>query len=343
MQRRWIFNLVFLLILILALTLLLRGSSPEPRADLSNEQRTLASFEKVDDFPLYVMTYYGDYGFDDYLKEGEGTLENTSLSTAPQWGCTTFSTSSPDSDYLLGRNFDWYDHPALLLFTDPPEANASVTMVDLHYLEFLKDEPPSDQALQNLFTAPYWSFDGMNEYGLAVSIMAVPSANSHRDPEKVTISSLEVVRLMLDYAKDVDEAVLLLGQYNIDFGGGPPLHYLIADQAGNSIVIEFIDGEMVILEAEEPWQVSTNFLISVEKPQGSDSSCWRYNLVYKELQTLAGDTNIEDSMRILEAVAQSGSYPTIWSVVYNRTSGQISLVVGRQYNKVHQFELKVAE
>jgi hypothetical protein len=337
MRRRWIFNLAFLLILVLALSILLWGSSPQ---DLTDEQRTLASLEKVDDFPLYVMTYYGDYGFADYLEEGLQALESTPFSTDPLWGCTTFSTSNPVSDYLLGRNFDWYDHPALLLFTDPPEANASVTMVDLGYLGFLKDEPPSDQALQNLFTAPYWSFDGMNEVGLAVGIMAVPSADLHRDPEKVTISSLEVVRLMLDYAKDVDEAVALVGQYNIDFGGGPPLHYLIADQAGDSIVIEFIDGEMVILEAEDPWQVSTNFLISIEKPQGSDSSCWRYNLVFEELQTVAGNANPEDSMRILEAVAQSGSYPTIWSIVYNRTSGEISLVVGQQYSKVHRFELE---
>lgn len=340
MRRRWIFNLALLLILVLALSILLWGSSPEA---LTDEQRTLASFEKVDDFPLYVMTYFGDYGFADYLEEGLQAFENTSFSTDSQWGCTTFSTSNPNSDYLLSRNFDWYDHPALLLFTDPPEANASVTMVDLHYLGFLKDEPPSDQALQNLFTAPYWSFDGMNEYGLAVSIMAVPSADLHRDPEKVTISSLEVIRLMLDYAKDVDEAVALVGQYNIDFGGGPPLHYLIADQAGDSIVIEFIDGEMVLLEAEDPWQVSTNFLISIEKPQGSDSSCWRYNLVFEELHTVAGNARSEDSMRILEAVAQSGSYPTIWSIVYNRTSGEISVVVGRQYDEEHHFKLKVAD
>jgi hypothetical protein len=340
MRRRWIFNLAFLLILVLALSILLWGSSPET---LTDEQRTLASLEKVDDFPLYVMTYYGDYGFADYLEEGLQTPESTSFSTDPKWACTTFSTSNPASDYLLGRNFDWYDHPALLLFTDPPEGYASVTMVDLHYLGFVKGQPPSDQALLDLLNAPYWTFDGMNEHGLAVGMMAVPDADPGRDPEKVTIDSLEAIRLMLDYAKDVDEAVALLGQYNFDFGGGPPLHYLIADQAGDSIVIEFIDGEMVLLEAEDPWQVSTNFLISIEKPQGSDSSCWRYNLVFEELQIVAGDTSPEDSMRILEAVAQSGSYPTIWSVVYNRTSGEISVVVGRQYDKEHHFRLKVAD
>jgi hypothetical protein len=340
MRRRWIFNLVLLLVLLLALSFLLWGLPRERPAELTDEQKTLASLKKVDDFPLYVMTYYGDYGFADYLEDGIAPFEISSRFADHDWACTTFSTSNPNSDYLLGRNFDWHDHPAMLLFTDPPEAYASVTMVDLYYLGFLKDQPPSEQAMQELLTAPYWTFDGMNEHGLAVGMMAVPSADLHWDPEKVTISSLEVVRLMLDYAKDVDEAVALMGQYNIDFGDGPPLHYLVADGAGDSVVIEFIDGEIVLLEVEEPWQVSTNFLISIEKPQGSNSSCWRYNLVFEELQTVAGEITPADSMRILESVAQSGSYPTIWSIVYNRTSGEISVVVGRDYTKVYQFELE---
>lgn len=343
MRRRWIFNLIFLLILGLVFSALLWGSSRNPTAELTDEQRTLASFKKVDDFPLYVMTYYGDYGFADYLKEGIASLESTTLLADQHWACTTFSTSNPASDYLLGRNFDWHDHPTLLLFTDPPDAYASVTMVDLHYLGFLKDQAPSELALQNLFHAPYWTFDGMNEYGLAVGMMAVSEADLDRNPRKLTISSLEVVRLMLDYAKDVDEAISLLKQYNIDFGGGPPLHYLIADGSGNSAVIEFIGGEMVVLEGEDPWQVSTNFLISIEKPQGSDSSCWRYNQAYRTLQSAGGDISQQDAMVILEGVAQSGTYPTIWSIVYNRSGGEINVVVGRQYNEVHFFELEMAD
>ena len=35
-----------------------------------NEIRTLASLEKADEYPMYQMTYYGDYGFDEFLKIG---------------------------------------------------------------------------------------------------------------------------------------------------------------------------------------------------------------------------------------------------------------------------------
>lgn len=343
MRRRRILNFAFLLILLLALVVLLRSSSPEQPVELSDEQRTLASFEKVDDFPLYVMTYYGDYGFDDYIEQGLIVIQRSPPLTELAWACTTFSTSNPAEDFILGRNFDWYNHPALLLFTDPPEAYASVTMVDLHYLGFLRDQEPTSTIMEELFDTPYWPFDGLNEHGLAVGMMAVSEAVSGRDPEKVTISSLGAIRLMLDYAKDVDEAIALLGQYNIDFTGGPPLHYLITDGTGNSVVIEFIDGEMILLRGEDPWQVSTNFLISIERPQGSDSSCWRYNLAYEKLQSAAGNISLEDSMVILEVVAQSGSYPTIWSIVYNRSSGEIHVVVGRQYDKVHRFELEMTD
>jgi len=340
MRRRWIFNLIFLLVLLVGLFILLRPSSNEEGIELSDNQRTLASFTKVDDFPLYVMTYYGDYGFDDYLKRGMATVDRSLLSPDQAWACTTFSTSSPDSGYLLGRNFDWYDHPALLLFTEPPEAFASVTMVDLHYLGFQKHQDPTSILMDELLSTPYWSFDGMNEHGLAIGMMAVSQAEPYLDPNRITISSLEAIRLMLDYARDVDEAISLLEQYNIDFIGGPPLHYLIADGSGNSVVVEFIDGEMILLEAQDPWQVSTNFLISIEHPQGSDSSCWRYNAAFDALQGSHGKISTDAGMTILKSVSQAN---TIWSILYNRSTGEISVVVGQDYWDVHKFKIEMAE
>ena len=142
---------------------------------------------------------------------------------------------------------------------------------------------------------------------------------------------------MLDYAKDVDEAIDLLGQYNIDFIGGPPLHYLIADGLGNSVVVEFIEGEMMLLDLDDPWQVSTNFLISIEGPQDSNSSCWRYNKAFDALKEAQGNITAEQGMEILASVAQSN---TIWSILYNRNTGAISVSVGRDFKNIHKFELE---
>ncbi len=65
-------------------------------------------------------------------------------------------------------------------------------------------------------------YDGRDEYGLAVEMMALSYAKPARDPQKVTLGSLHAMRLILDYAKDVDEAVSLLQKHNVDFAGGPP-------------------------------------------------------------------------------------------------------------------------
>jgi len=47
-----------------------KESKPGNHSKGELENLTLTSLEKVNDYPLYVMTYYGDYGFDEYLKTG---------------------------------------------------------------------------------------------------------------------------------------------------------------------------------------------------------------------------------------------------------------------------------
>jgi hypothetical protein len=305
----------------------------------SDEARTLATFEKLDDFPFYMMTYYGDYNLEKAPTASALPGGPTLPIAGADWACTVYSASAQEADFLLGRNFDWHSHPALLLFADPPDGNASVSMVDLHYLGFRRGEEPSQDVLQNLLEAPHWPFDGMNEYGLAVGMMAVPHAEPPRDPEKETIGSLEAIRLMLDYARDTEEAITLLKKYNIDFMGGPPLHYLIADAEGKSVVLEFIGGKLLVLRSETPWQVSTNFLLAEGQPEGAHAPCWRYSTAYRRLEGAKGALTEDGAMSLLESVSQS--HNTIWSVVYNRTSGDIAVAVSQNYDQVYEFHLPI--
>ncbi len=307
----------------------------------ADRSRTLASLRKVDDFPLYEMHYYGDYDFGSFLQEGVQIDSRTGSypqRNAETWACTCFVALSEKGDLIFGRNFDWYLHPALFLFTNPPTAYASVSMVDISYLGYDEEEPSwADRGA--LLDAPYFPFDGMNEYGLAVGIMAVPYADGADDPHKVTIGSLHAVRLMLDYAKDVDEAISLLQNYNVEFAGGPPLHYLISDLSGNSAVIEFTVGKVSVIRNSEPSQVATNFAISGTLPEDRGSLCWRCRTAYEALEQANGNISPEEAMTLLEDVSQSGDFPTIWSIVYNMTSGDIQVVVGREYGEVYQFRL----
>ena len=82
--------------------------------------------------------------------------------------------------------------------------------------------------------------------------MAVSHGEGGSDAEKATLDSLEIIRLLLDHATEVDEALALFDDYNIDWGSGPPVHYLIADASGDSAVVELIDGSAVVTRSLYP-------------------------------------------------------------------------------------------
>jgi hypothetical protein len=313
--------------LVLWLLILLTGTTCDESVNSTEEDqsKTLSSFTKINTFPFYSLHYYGDYDLSTYLP----------AQTNIKWGCSCLAVLSDSCDVLMGRNFDWYTHPILILFTDPPDRYASVSMVDISYLGFGFDEPSKEQK-DRLLETPYMPFDGMNERGLAIGMMAVPHGEGGTDPSKQTIGSLLAIRLVLDCAKNVNEAVNLLEKYNIDFEGGPPVHYILSDNLRNSVVVEFLDDTLAVIERSDPWQVSTNFLLAEERPVADLSSCWRYNALYSALRGAQG--NIDES-RAMDLLSQVSQQSTIWSVVYNETDGGVKVVTGRRYDAIYDFEL----
>ena len=252
------------------------------------------------------------------------------------WGCTCFAALGDKNTTILGRNFDWYDHVSLLLFTDPPDGFASVSMVDLEYFGFTRNNLP-DKAQNNrrLLDTPWLPFDGMNEMGVAIGMMAIPDVDTPSDPTKKTIGELEVIRLVLDYAKNTEHAIELITKYNVRMET-PPIHYLIADLTGLSAIIEFVNEQMIVIRNTEPWQVSTNFIIH-NSGAPENVSCWRYNEAYSTLKESNGKLNNKEAMNLLQSVAQSN---TIWSMAYQLNDGKIAAVVGKNYNNIHSFNLK---
>lgn len=344
MKKRFKIITAMLVICIMSLVIFSGCNQVENSAEngidesISNEEKTLKSLKKVNNHPLYVMTYYGDYGFDDYLKVGYNrqSFNNKDLE---DWACSCFAGLNKEGDMIFGRNFDWYYSPKLLLFTNPPNGYASVSMVDIRYLGFNKDEDianGSPEALENLLEAPYLPFDGMNEYGLTIGEMTATGSKTSKDPDKVTLGPNTCIRLVLDYAKNVEEAVSLLEQYNIDFPPAPPLHYQISDVEGNSAVIEFVDGEMKVIRNTKPWQASTNFLI-----YNSDENsifCSRYNKAMNVLEEKNGKITDIEAMELLEDISQGS---TQWSIVYNMTTGDIKVAMGREYSDIKEYKIEM--
>ena len=306
-------------------------------ATLSEQQvATLNSLEKVDDFPLYTMHYYGPS--ETGLFFVDGSQESASAKLPPAWGCSLFAAMG-GADKFYGRNFDWEASPALLLFNHPTDGYASVSMVDMAYLGIDGDinrltELPLDQR-KALLDAPALPFDGMNERGLAVGMAAVPSGDMHPDPNKETIDSLMAIRKMLDQAGDVDEAVAILGRYNIDWGSGPPLHYLIADRSGRAVLAEFYQGRLQLLPNDKPWHFATNFLLSVVSGSAA-GQCARYDRLDERLSNAEGSLDVGDAMSLLKDVSQPS---TQWSIVYGFSTGDVIVTMGQQYDRAHTFQI----
>jgi hypothetical protein len=267
------------------------------------------------------------------LLSGSGTGVRRSTPGDSTWGCTCFAACGKSSDPQFGRNFDWHDCIPLLLFTNPPHGYASVSVVDLEYLGYSRTNLPDGEGDKAaLLQAPWWPFDGMNEKGVSVGMMAVPSAQAPYESRKVSLGELATIRLLLDFAATTEEAVSLLGQYNLVVAD-PPVHYLIADAGGHSAVIEYVNGTMSVIRNSEPWHVSTNFIITGSGAP-TTSPCWRYNTAYSELKASNGVITGEGAMTLLSKVSQT---TTIWSIVYGLNSGTARVAMGRKYGEVLEF------
>jgi hypothetical protein len=325
-------------------------SNPTPTAGptvcivgLSSEAcATLQSLKQVDDYPLYTMHYYGEYGRANQADTTAAQYTTDELkSSGPAWGCSLFAAYTAGESGLFGRNFDWRYSPAVLLFTDPPGGYASVSMVDIAYLVSESDVHDLEglplEARLPLLEAPFWPFDGMNEHGLVVGMAAVPAGQGAPDPDKESIDSLIVMRKMLDGARDVDEALEIFSGYNVDMGEGPPLHYLIADASGRSMLLEFFEGQLVILPNDTNWQQMTNFL-RASAGETAEGQCWRYDRMEEQLGEREGSLSDQEAIDLLEGVAQAN---TQWSIVYGMNTGEINVIMDRQYETVHTFQLGV--
>ncbi|MEU6075050.1 linear amide C-N hydrolase [Micromonospora sp. NPDC047074] len=283
------------------------GPLTASRQDAGQVERTLASLRRVDELPLYEMTYDGAY---------DPTV-GTDAGPARPFGCSLFAAAGDPGRPLFARNFDWDANPALVLRTDPPDAYASISVVDMSYLDVDAD-PAGDRRLLN---APLLPFDGMNERGLAVGLAADDGARADLDPGRATVGSVRILRLVLDRAATVDEAVAVFQRYNVDFQGGPPLHYLIADAGGASAVVEFVDGRLRVERGSGGWRALTNVpVVGVAEQRRREDR--RYRTIAEALDRSGGVADAAAALKILADVRQAH---TRWSVTYDLRGGEVRL------------------
>ncbi|QFU90882.1 linear amide C-N hydrolase [Amycolatopsis sp. YIM 10] len=320
----------FALVVALALALPLAACQPAPGAPAappgpSDAAVTLASLRRIDDHPLWTMTFHG--GYDRYT--GMAAKQ-------PEFGCSLFTAHGDPANPLFARNFDYPQQPALLLFTAPPDGYASVSLVDTSNLGLTREVDFATEAgRQALLNAPLLPYDGMNAKGLTIGMATTPSAEPTRHADRGSAGGIRIMRLVLDEAATVDEALAVFERYNLDFTAGPPLHYLVADAGGQAAVIEFVDGVMVVHRQQGPWQALVNFeLTGTGEPTRQADP--RYATASRALTASAGRLGPDQAMDLLAQVRQGH---TQWSVVYGQKTGEVRIATGRRYDTVHTFHL----
>ena len=243
---------------------------------------------------------------------------------------------------MFGRNFDWNSCDALIVKTKPSNGYSSISTVNMDFiksgtglsLNLLPDNIKTIAAL-------YAPLDGMNENGLCVAVNMIQDSDTiEQNSNKPDITTTTAIRLLLDKAADVDEAVTLLEQYDMHASMGMMIHFAISDANGKSIAIEYIDNKMVVTETP----VLTNFYISQGEKYGigTNQSHERYDILMKALSDNS-NMNAEQVKNALDSVSKDNfnEYEsTEWSIVFNQTSGEVIYYHRENYDNGYIFNVK---
>ena len=205
---------------------------------------------------------------------------------------------------------------------------------------YTADNLPQPRAFNSFLTlaAPYLPFDGMNECGLTMALLAVPYAQPPQEPDQITLNTTTAIRLVLDKAKDVGEAIALLNQYNFYFSGDVTCHYLISDISGKSAVVEFLDHDIKIIENTENSQVVTNYILYQGINVGEGGSEFeRYAIASETLKSQACVLTEKQAMQVLSDCKIPDR--TQWSIVYNMITKHADICIDERYDQPYAYDL----
>ncbi|MBQ7809724.1 MAG: linear amide C-N hydrolase [Clostridia bacterium] len=311
-----------------------------------------SSVKKISD-KLYYMEYEGDYGFQDFLDQGgaesEAEMANyivfmmsggfVKLDTEEvklDFGCSTLSVCGDDFS-LMGRNYDWQgdEGNAMIIHTKPDDGYESYSTTWLDFLGFGEGFAPDEFSEKYMsIAAVYVPLDGMNEKGLCVAdLIAGDSEVTHQNTEKPDLTTTSAIRLLLDKAADVDEAVALLKEYDMNSSIGMAHHISISDAEGKSVVVEYIGGEMVVTETDV---VTNHYLAKGEKfGVGNEESRRRF----EKIEGMKNSVNSREAMaECMENVSYEGE--TQWSIVYDKHNLNLDFYSERNFDAPLSFDFE---
>lgn len=297
------------------------------------EKGVTLSIDRVrNDLPVYTMKIDGDYYFDEFIAQGGASSDeelSDYLSKAifdgrdkitvknEGAGCSAISAVNGNGDHVWGRNFDWTDTINVIVQHHTEKGYDSITTCHFGYIVGEEGVLPEDVADMRIGVAAlYLPLDGINEKGLCVADLQVCEGGMlDIDTEKPDLTITTAIRLILERAETVEEAVALLEEYDIHPSAGISHHIAVSDATGNAVVLEFIEGKMVPV----PTPYVTNFNVTSEDHSvGGENPQKRYEILEASYNEHKGILEAEDIKETLSKAAQLGfMFKTRWSIIYD--------------------------
>ncbi|MGN8725504.1 carcinine hydrolase/isopenicillin-N N-acyltransferase family protein [Segatella copri] len=334
---------------------------------------------------LYEIDYTADYRLDDVLKAGYtqtdqlfsyiayllyDSIPKSQAKVSLGTGCSAFAAPERQSgNFMMGRNYD-YRHStadgksyksiaAILVHTAPAGGKRSISMVDgmnLGYGKGFYTDGTTDLSL--LMGLPYAALDGINEDGFAIGVLSLNENQTNQQTGKPRIGTTTAIRMLLDKASTVNEAIQLLGSYDMDMRGSGRgnYHYFMADATGDYAIVEYTrsKGEttprvMEVLKGNDTLRCVTNFYVSptmvgTTDGWGSKHGKVRYDTLRNTLRANNYVLKAADAMPLLQAVSQPPTEEltsqTQWSALYGLSEKTLRLSILREYGKTFNFKIK---
>lgn len=294
-----------------------------------------------DEHPFYTMEFPEGYHLDELLEKNISSDHELSVflteyishgfykaDETPEThiGCSTLSVMSEDGRHLWGRNFDWYYSVPVIVKATPKDGYASLSTCEFTNITGDASILPEGTENSMLAVGAYFvPMDGINEKGLCVAELEVNEGGQELvDTEKKNITTTMAIRMILDKAATVDEAIALLEQYDICPSGGISSHLSISDSSGKAVAAEFINGEIIVT----PTNAVTNFNIhNGDISAGGESAETRYTTLKNAYDEADGVMDVVGLTEALERASQKeGQWSTKWTLIYeNAGEGMDSL------------------
>lgn len=282
---------------------------------------------------IYYMEADSDYHFEEFLEAGGASSDgevSAFLTNCISHGfyqvdvtnegpaCSVISALDDNSCHVWGRNFDWDGSVPIIVKCVPKVGYASIATCDFKNVTGSAEKVPNDFINKMLaIAAIYVPMDGVNEAGLCVADLEVNEGGMKAvDTKKADLTVTTAIRLLLNRAATVEEAVNLLGQYDIHASGGISHHLAISDASGASVSVEFVNGEMVVVDTP----CITNFnLANGDISAGGESAKERYEVlcsIYEQNEGIVTDEKVKEAL--IQVSQTEGEWWTQWSIVYRQ-------------------------